>query len=504
MSTLRTLLAAAALAVLLPTLAAAQRTVNVSDADGLTAAMADAMPGDDIVLANGDYAMRHRLNTSAAGTESARITVRAENPGRANVLFRDATGTVEGFVVSHPYWTFEDLVLVGDCASEHECEHAWHVVVDADFTIIRNNVARNFNAQIKGNGNGDAGDPRFPDDVLVEGNEFYSETVRMTDRPVTPIDVVGGRRWIIRANYIHDFAKGMGNNVSYAAFLKGNSRDGIIERNLIVCEQLHTGQVRLGLSFGGGGSNPDRICEDGDCSIEHQGGIMRNNIIAHCPADVGIYVNECVDCALLHNTVYDTTGIDVRFGVSTVVVDGNILSGRIRERDGGTATASNNLEMVTAWNSWFVDPDNLDFTRVDGATFVDTGVASGDVTDDYCGRVREDGAPDLGAVEYDTDAPCDTSVVHPGGSVPMPGEDAGPGGRDAGPGVGGGPGVDGGPGSDSGPRADGGAPGSDVRTLPPSDDGCGCRAPVSGTAPRHGLLVLGALSLFAWRRRRAG
>src|SRR5690606_25151729 len=122
----------------------------------------------------------------------------------------------------------------------------------------------------------------------------------------------------------------------YAAFLKGNSRDGIIERNLVICELLHSGGARLGLSFGGGGSSHDPICEDGTCSPEHQGGVMRNNIVVGCPATLGIYVNKCADCRVLHNTLYDTTGIDVRYAVSSVEVRGNILSGRIRARDGAT------------------------------------------------------------------------------------------------------------------------------------------------------------------------
>src|SRR5690606_22946082 len=131
---------------------------------------------------------------------------------------------VEGFKVSGANWVFENLTLRGVCADDSSCEHAWHIVGGADNTIIRNNVAVNFNAQIKANGEGD---PRvWPDDVLVEYNEFYDEAPRNTSNPVTKIDVVGGRRWIIRGNYIHDFAKGGGNNLSYAAFLKGNSRDG--------------------------------------------------------------------------------------------------------------------------------------------------------------------------------------------------------------------------------------------------------------------------------------
>lgn len=261
--------------------ASAQRSVEVTTAEALTAAVADARPGDLIELAPGDYNLRHRLNTSVAGEAGSPITIRGESG--AVVHFSDATGIVEGFVVAHPHWTFEGLEIVGDCDDHARCEHAWHIVGAGDFTVVRNNIARNFNAQIKGNGTLSP-ERAYPDDVLVEGNEFFNDSPRMTRNPVTPIDVVGGRRWILRANYIHDFAKGGGNNISYAAFLKGNSRDGIIECNIVECERLHTGQIRLGLSFGGGGTGTS-FCEDEDCTSEHRNGIMRNNVIAHCPTD---------------------------------------------------------------------------------------------------------------------------------------------------------------------------------------------------------------------------
>ncbi len=496
---------ALALLLLAPATASAQRTVNVSSAAELTAAIQGAMAGDDIVLADGTYDLGNRVATRAPGTASMPITVRAASPGMATVRFSDGGGVVEGFHVTEPYWTFADLVVEGACASDSQCEHAWHVVGAADHTIIRDNVARNFNAQIKGNGVDPGGGYIYPDDVLVEGNEFYSDAPRMTSNPVTPIDVVGGRRWILRANFIHDFAKGMGNTISYAAFLKGNSRDGIIERNLIVCELAHSGQVRLGLSFGGGGTGPDPICEDGTCTPEHQNGVMRNNVIVHCPADVGIYVNECQGCAVVHNTLFDTNGIDFRFAATSVEAVGNLVDGNIRDRDGASSTRSNNLTGVAAsdYMAWFMDPGARDFRGVNTASLEDMAPSRADVPDDFCANARDDGMPDIGAVEYDGDGPCDTRMVFRGVG-PMPGTDAGPPDADAGPlppGTDGGPGRDAGPlppGVDGGPRSDGGPDGG-------TDDGCGCRAAGRGASGHSGAggswLLLG-LAFVALRRRR--
>lgn len=479
-ATLAVLCAATALST---ALTAEARDVAVSSVAELQAAVTGAVAGDVISLADGDYDIDANLRCTASGTAVAPIVVRAVTPLAAHIR----STAVEGFVVSGAHWHFEGLDVEGRCADDSSCEHAWHIVGGAHSTVISGNRAHGFNAQIKGNGEGA---PRvWPNDVLIEGNEFFNPAPRMTSNPVTPIDVVGGRRWIIRANYIHDHQKALGDGVSYAAFLKGNGRDGIIERNLVVCERLHTGGTRLGLSFGGGGSSPDSICEDGSCAPEHQGGIMRNNIIAHCPADVGIYVNECADCLVAHNTVFDTTGIDVRFLTSDTRVIGNLLSGRVNPRDSATVFVMGNHEMVTTteWDAWFTDPGALDFTLVDGSQVIDFGSPLAEVTDDFCRNARDDAMPDIGAVEYDGDGPCDTTMPVVG--APMPEVDAGV--------VM--PGVDGGPIT---PGVDGGGMGIDGGATPPAEsDGCGCRA--AGGGNTHGALALLALLVAAGVTRRS-
>lgn len=389
-------------------LSAAAGIVNVSDEAQLVQAIDNAMPGDEIVLAPGLYEVDQVLRCDNPGTAAEPIVVRSQELGEARIRF----DTVEGFKVSAPHWHFENLDVRGVCASHSVCEHAFHIVREADFTIVRHCRLWDFNAQIKGNGEDPGGGIVFPDDVIVEDSEFFNATVRNTGNPVTPIDVVGGRRWIVRRNTIYDFAKGGGNGISYAAFLKGNSRDGLFERNLVLCEVNHSDGIRLGLSFGGGGSGPDPICEDGTCTPEHQRGVMRNNLIVNCPDDVGIYLNEAQETKIFNNTLYNTVGIDVRFVASTADIRNNLLSGRIQNRNGGTSTSSTNLTDVPleSFRSWFEDPDAADFSLLDGAAFVDLGEPLAEVTDDFCGNERDDGVPDIGPVEYDGDGPCDTTV----------------------------------------------------------------------------------------------
>jgi hypothetical protein len=370
---------------------------SVSDIDELRRAVASAEPGDDIVVEAGRYVLSTPLDLSQSGTSEAPIQLRGAAAGEV-WLYVDQP---EGVRLSGAYWTLSDLAFNGQCDTDSACEHALHLYGDADHTAIQNSIFANFNAHIKSNGmNGD-----FPDAVLIEGSTFYNDAPRDTSNPVTPLDIVGGSSWVVRGNHIYDFAKAGGNQVSYAAFFKGNSKDGLFENNLIECEAKHTGYVRLGLSLGGGGTSPDSVCEESDCSTEHTGGQLINNIIVNCPADVGIYLNKAKDTQVLHNLLYQTAGIDARFSNTTALVDGNVMDGKLRERDGATTTTGINLIDYTAFDDAFMDPSQNDFRTQNLEDLRDSG--NPEVLFDFCWNERSE-TTTLGAIESD----CDTSRAY--------------------------------------------------------------------------------------------
>ena len=411
------LVVAILLLVRAPTGSAEEKTV-VNDGQ-LVDAINGAQEGDVITLLPGVYSVGNALMCSAAGTAEAPIVVRAGALGTVII----EVDTWIGFRVGGPHWTFENLEIEGVCASHDVCEHAFQVVGLADFTTVRSCKLRDFNAAIKGNGDtvGPGGAMTWPDGVLIEFNEIYNSSVRQTGNPVTPIGVVGGHDWVVRANFIHDHAKAMSDQVSFAAFFKGNSKGGLMERNLVICELLHSGQIRLGLSFGGGGSSPPSICEESNCSVEHDGGVMRNNIIVNCPADVGIYLNEAKDSKIYNNTIYNTAGIDVRFPASNADVRNNLLDGEIRARDGATVVKGSNLEEISQGSlaMWFANPGGADFTLLEGAALVDQGETLADIPDDFCANWRDDGLNDIGAVEYDEESMCPTTQPYYGYPEPV-------------------------------------------------------------------------------------
>jgi parallel beta-helix repeat protein len=198
--------------------------------------------------------------------------------------------------------------------------------------------------------------------------------------------------------------------VSYQAFLKGNGSRGVIERNLVVCSRRHNSGVRLGLSLGGGTTNPSS-CQTGSCPTEHREGTIRNNVVMNCN-DAGIYLSKSPSSKVHNNTVYSSAfGVDVRFN-STATITNNILSGPVRNRDGGQSTAASTLSGVTnaSFAAWFVDPANGNFDLRNGSSVVGTGVSVSGLATDFCGNLRDVGLVDRGPVEYGTGRTCPSRV----------------------------------------------------------------------------------------------
>ena len=314
----------------------AGRIVLVGNPDELRTALARAEPGDAITLLPGRYRIAAPLAAGRPGSEAAPIVVRARRPGSVTL---EQEG-IEGFRISAPYWRFENLVLRGTCADDAGCEHAFHVAGAAHHVALVNNTVVDFNAHIKINGEGG----QFPDHGLAEANTLTNTHARRTANPVTPVDLVAASGWTIRRNLISDFVKAGGNGVSYGAFAKGGGTGNVFEQNLVWCERRLSGAPgqRIGLSFGGGGTGK-AYCRDRTCVVEQQGSTMRSNLVAGC-SDVGIYLNNAAQSSILHNSVIDTAGVDVRFPGSSADLEGNLVDGAIRSRNGGVVRARDNLD----------------------------------------------------------------------------------------------------------------------------------------------------------------
>ena len=355
----------------------------VTSANAFSAAIASARAGDTITLAPGEYRFAGpALAVVQAGTEGAPITVRSGEGGAATLEFDQLIG----FQVNAPYWVFENLAIRGVCANHDNCEHAFHIVGNAHHVVIRNNTISDFNAQIKINGEGG----HFPDSGSIIDNTLTQTAVRRTALPVTPIDLVAASHWTIEGNLITDFVKADGDETSYGAFAKGGGSDAKFLRNVVLCEHRLRGAPgrRIGLSLGGGGSAQE-YCRDRRCIVELEDGLIAGNLIAAC-SDDGIYVNRSSRSRIVHNTLLDTAGIEVRFPESSADVSANLVDGPLRVRDNAILDANENVtsslwQLYVGWHrvrGLFAGANSLDLQFV--AAPPRTGVAL--AQRDLCGR----------------------------------------------------------------------------------------------------------------------
>lgn len=348
-------------ASLAPVATGVGRSITVTTPADAVSAIVGAQPGDTITFAPGTYRFHGTyIDARRPGAAGAPITVRAARAGSAVLEF----DMVEGFLVSAPYWTFEDLTIRGVCADDSSCEHAFHVVAGASHFTARNNVITDFNAQFKINGSAGG----VPDHGIIEGNLLADTRPRQTDGSVTMIDLVAASHWRVVGNRMRDFVKTQGDRISYGAFAKGGGGDNRFERNVVVCEhRLHDlpGQ-RVGLSLGGGGTAP-AYCRDRRCITEQDRSVIASNLVASC-SDDGIYLNRAAQSRIVDNTLIDTAGIVLRFGETSAEVAGNLVDGPITAKDAAALHATANVDTALAqlYLGWhpvrrlFEDPRALD------------------------------------------------------------------------------------------------------------------------------------------------
>lgn len=352
--------------------------IYVSNAEDLAQAMRIARAGQSIELLPGRYDIHRRLDTEAAGTAESPITVRSARAGEVTLH----SYVAEAINVSQPHWLFENLDFKGVCEEDSTCDHAFHIVGEARHTTLRNNRMVDFNAHIKINGENGA----WPDEGLFQFNTLVNTRSRDTTHPVTFFDLVGASGWRVEDNLLARFIKQHSNKVSYGIFMKGNSQGGIIERNLVICapDDISQPGVRVGISLGGGGTG-ESMCRDENCRFEHRFARVVNNIVAHCN-DSGIDVFKSADILIAHNTLINTSGIDVRGPQSSARVAGNLFEGSLRRRHGARLLQERNG--AGDMRPYFFDADALNLSW-SGLRAPVEGIPG--VTHDFCGKERATG-----------------------------------------------------------------------------------------------------------------
>lgn len=321
-----------------------ENILHVADSTTLLHALKKATAGQIILLAPGDYIIKQRtIRVGHGGQPTFPITLAAEKPGQAEIQL----DSLEGLYINKPHWVIKNLTFRGICSRHSACEHALHLTGHGDHTLIENNRFIDFNAHLKSNGRSTNGQLHFPDNVIVRHNDFYNTRIRESRNPASPIDVVGGNNWQITDNFIADFSRKVRGkpSVVYGAYLKGGGENGVISNNVINCAWRIAHQsvldIRVGLSLGNGGTGK-RFCQSENCAYEHKDGIIENNLLLNCSNDVAIYLNKATDTRITNNMLLNSLGIDARFSASSVIVNNNVIQGRIKARDGAKIESDNN------------------------------------------------------------------------------------------------------------------------------------------------------------------
>ncbi|MEM6791174.1 MAG: hypothetical protein AAF715_26895 [Myxococcota bacterium] len=403
--------------------------VAVCNESEILSAIADASPGDVITVCPGTFAFNQLISVNRDGADDARIFLRAEQPG--TVTF--SLSHIENFKISAKFWVFENISYVGACTNGNGCEHAFHIVADADDVIVRNNEVIDFashvklNAEIVGSGPAKA----FPDRTWFINNVWRNTKFIPNNAPHNILNLDGGKDHVVRGNLFADYATSPSSGRSASAvYPKASARGILIEQNLIVCEKDRTnGETTRGIQLGDGA--PASICDgdvdqdgNGDCEENGQSqfAVVRNNIVIGCNnggSSAGIIVGSDNGSKIYHNTV---VGAEPRAGAFHVGHPVHDTFFRFNVLEGGFDT---NFAMNTPVESDNFMPDGAgvaalftaaatgDFSVVDGSAVVGLASPSDDVPHDFCGYPRS-ADPDLGAIEYSTSydggPDCATSV----------------------------------------------------------------------------------------------
>jgi len=361
--------------------------VTVTNTTELQSAVNAANGGGDtdIQLEDGTYTLDHALWVDAEG-----VTVSSVSGNRSAVIIEGAgmNGSISHiFGVAGSNFTIENVTL------RRVANHAIqiHGEMNVNSPVIRNvHIQDTYEQMIKVSY--DASQPNngsqngLVEKCLLEytagiGPQYY----------IGGVDAHNATNWIIRGNEFRNIRSPSQDVAEHAVHFWSNSRNTLVERNLIInCDR--------GIGFGLG----DR---------GHIGGIIRNNMIYHDAsegfADVAIALESVTNAQVYNNTIYMENGyanaIEYRFAATTgLTIINNLTNKAITGRDGASATTSNNI--TNAVLSWFVDTSVGDLhLNYAIPSVVDQGQEIGGLTDDYDKTKRPQGIGyDIGADEYAT------------------------------------------------------------------------------------------------------
>lgn len=378
-----------------PLPAPAGDVVKVATVGQLYEAATMAKPGGTILVADGTYMMP---KTWYVKTDN--VTLRSESGDRTKVVIDFANSRHgEGLAISGCMGvTIADLTVRNVTQNGIKINSNLNVSHVTIYNVVSHNV---WQRHIKGPKVPDKnGEPQWVEGCKVQYCLFYNDRPKQRgDDPyedshsgfgfnyVGGMDIMNAKDWVISDN-VFTGIRGKTREGRGAIFMWHNSRDVVIERNLIL--DCDTG-IALGNSSGRG-------------ERRHATNfLVRNNFVVRCP-ESAILADHTRDCTIVNNTVLDPDSrmrrlIRVIHANDGLIVKNNIFSGPGVSIEGyeGKITFENNL--VEQVSHYFIDPAKGNLRLKPAAErAIGKAVPLKEVTEDIDGQPR--GAkPDLGANE---------------------------------------------------------------------------------------------------------
>ncbi len=294
------------------------QVVRVTTVDELFQAAAAVLPGATILVAPGHYFLPATLVLAADD-----LTLRGETGDRDAVVL-DGARSRHGELVEIAGCSG---VTVADLTAQNVRWNAFKISADrkAHRVTLYNCVGHNvWQRMVKGTATAEKDREELsPRDCRVQYCLFYNDRPKeFADDPddtagnyngnyVGGIDAMQARGWVISDN-VFSGIRGRTGEARGAVFLWVDSRDCVIERNVVVgCD---TG-ICLGNSF------------PGATPVHCTGCTVRNNFVADAP-EAGIFAAFTRNCEVLHNTVHGRRRLVRVTGADTGLwLANNLLSG---------------------------------------------------------------------------------------------------------------------------------------------------------------------------------
>ncbi|MCA9708947.1 MAG: right-handed parallel beta-helix repeat-containing protein [Myxococcales bacterium] len=503
---------------------------DVMPGDDVEAVINAAQPGDEIVLADGEYMLTERFSFDIAGTEAQPIVIRAADGAQPhlrrpdasqNIIDIDGATWVEIRGIEFSGGSAGIRISAADHLTIEDCEihDTGDVALRANDTgalyeslrIIHNEI-HHTNETGEGMYLGCNGNACQVANSVIERN-YVHHTNQASIVQGDGIELKEGSYGnVIRDNVIHD--------TNYPCILTystvGNGPANVIERNVLwncgdhAIQSAADATIRNNIILS--------AAQDGIAMQQHQSGNPQNLLVVHNTilksVNDAISLRDTVGAVTIaNNAVYASGGSAIFIGggdTSMLTLAGNVGQGGVSGGGGGYVDGNLMADFV---DGHFGGAPPIDVFPAPGGALVGAGDPAY-VPDDDFNALARDGEADVGAYRYDPagnpgwalaaefkEFPDDGGGATSGGET---GDDTA--GNDSLDGTSGSPGdetngsaSDGSSAGESGTAATAASAGADGGDG--GGGGCGCRARPDPRAPRLGGLALLVL-LGALRRRR--